>query len=332
MAYLCGMRYSAVFVFLLVLASCSNGGSNDSSTVVESDTSEIKKPEAQAEFNMDSAYSYVQKQVSFGPRVPGTATWKKCHDYLVKFMKEKADTVYLQYGSASTFDGKTIPVNNIIGVFNPEATSRILLCAHWDTRPFADQDTKDRDKPILGANDGASGVGILMEIASQLKKSPVDFGVDIIFFDSEDWGDPSGRVENSFCLGSQYWGNNLHVKNYTADFGVLLDMVGAPNAMFGFEGYSSGMGQSVLSRVWNTASGLGYSQYFKNFQRGYVIDDHYYVMKATKIPMIDIIDADLTTESQFGRYWHTHSDNMDAIDRNTLKAVGHTLMHVLRNY
>ncbi|MCC6818660.1 MAG: M28 family peptidase [Bacteroidia bacterium] len=247
-------------------------------------------------------------------------------------MVSKADSVYLQNGITKTYDGKFIPVNNIIASFNIKAEKRILLCAHWDTRPFADQDTKNRDKPILGANDGASGVGILMEIAAQLKKTPVDIGVDIIFFDAEDWGDNSGQVENSFCLGSQYWGNNLHVKGYKADFGILLDMVGAPNALFGFEGYSMSMAPNYLAKVWNAAAELGYGSYFKSFQRGYVTDDHFYVMKATKIPMIDIIDTDLSTDSHFGKYWHTHDDNMDAIDKATLRAVGHTLMYVVRNY
>ncbi len=317
---------------MLLALACNNSDTKTNDVETSTDTPAVEKPQVQADFNADSAYEYVKTQVDFGPRYPGSKGWAACYQYLVKFMKSKADTVYLPVASAKTYDGKTIPVQNIIAVFNPKASKRILLCAHWDTRPFADQDDKDANKPILGANDGASGVGVLMEIASQIKKQNVDIGVDIIFFDAEDWGDNSGYVENSFCLGSQHWGNNLHVPGYKADFGILLDMVGAPNALFGFEGYSMSMAQNYLAKVWNTASELGYSKYFKSFQRGAVTDDHFYVMKATKIPMIDIIDTDPSTESRFGKYWHTHDDNMDAIDKNTLKAVGHTVLHVVRNY
>jgi Zn-dependent M28 family amino/carboxypeptidase len=140
---------------------------------------------------------------------------------------------------------------NVIASFNPKASKRVLLCAHWDTRPFADQDVKDQDKPILGANDGASGVGILLEIANELKNQPVEIGLDIVLFDAEDWGDNSGKVEDSYCLGSQFWAKNPHVSNYKADFGILLDMVGAPNAVFGFEGYSLSEAQTYLSMVWS---------------------------------------------------------------------------------
>lgn len=322
-----------IFLFSLVVTfnACTDGPKkgNDSNGT---DSSQIVAEVVKTEFNEDSAYQFVKKQVDFGPRMPGSKGYFNCYQYLVKYFKGLADSVYLQTTTAKTYDGKTIPVNNIIASFNPKAGKRILLCAHWDTRPFADQDTKDKDKPILGANDGASGVGILMEIAAQIKKKPINAGIDIVLFDAEDWGDNSGEVENSFCLGSQYWAKNLHEPNYRADFGILLDMVGAPNALFGYEGYSLSQAPNFLSMVWNTASDLGYSNYFKNFERGAVTDDHVYVMKETRIPMLDIIDTDLSTNSHFGKYWHTHSDNMDAIDRKTLKAVGHTLMQVISTY
>lgn len=323
-----------IFIYLtlvFVSFSCSNSGSKGTVGNAEDTTSNAQIP-VQTEFNEDSAYQYVKQQVDFGPRMPGSKGYYNCYQYLVKHFKGLADTVYLQTSTAKTYNGKTIPVNNIIASFNRKAGRRILLCAHWDTRPFADQDTKDQDKPILGANDGASGVGVLMEIASQIKKQPIETGIDIILFDAEDWGDNSGEVENSFCLGSQYWSKNLHEPNYKADFGILLDMVGAPNALFGYEGYSLSQAPNYLSMVWNTAASLGYSNYFKNFERGAVTDDHVYVMKETRIPMLDIIDTDLSTSSHFGKYWHTHNDNMDAIDKKTLKAVGHTLMQVITTY
>lgn len=325
------MRIFLISFLFVLIASCNKQTSN-TNVSENSDTSQVKQPSIQRVFNEDSAYMQVLNQVNFGPRVPGTKTHKQCFDYFVNVLRPLADTLYLQYSTAVTFDKKTIPVMNVVASFNPQASRRILLCAHWDTRPFADQDVKDQNKPILGANDGASGVGILLEIASVLKKQPVDIGVDIVLFDAEDWGDNSGEVEDSYCLGSQYWAKNPHTASYKADFGILLDMVGAPNAVFGFEGYSLAEAQTYLSMVWSSANNAGYSNYFKNFERGYVTDDHVYVMKNLKIPMIDIIDCDVNTASHFGKYWHTHSDNMEAIDKKTLKAVGQTLLNVLSTY
>jgi glutaminyl-peptide cyclotransferase len=319
---------SFVFVFL---ASCNNQTSK-TETVVGEDTAQVNAPVVRRVFNQDSAYTHVFNQVNFGPRVPGTKNHKQCFDYFIKVLRPLADTLYLQYSTALTYDKHTIPVMNIVASFNPKASKRVLLCAHWDTRPFADQDIKDQDKPILGANDGASGVGVLLEIAAVLNKQPVEIGVDIVLFDAEDWGDNSGAIENSYCLGSQFWAKNPHVPSYKADFGILLDMVGAPNAVFGFEGYSLAEAQTYLSMVWSSANNAGYSGYFKNFERGYVTDDHVYVMKHLRIPMIDIIDCDVNTSSHFGKYWHTHADNMNAIDKNTLKAVGQTLLDVISAY
>lgn len=325
------MRYILPFVLVFFIAACSNPEKPADDSIQVPDTS-VLPAVTKRNFNEDSAYLHVARQVAFGPRVPGTTAHKRCHDYLVSVLRSLADTVYLQYATAVTFDRKTIPVMNVIASFNPSATKRVLLCAHWDTRPFADQDTKDMNKPIPGANDGGSGVGVLLELAAALKREPVALGVDIVLFDAEDWGDNSGQTEDSYCLGSQYWGKNPHIPGYKADFGILLDMVGAPNAMFGFEGYSLAEAPAFLTRVWTAAADAGYGGYFRNFQRGYVTDDHYYVMKYTKIPMIDIIDSDPSTESHFGKYWHTHADNMDAIDKRTLKAVGQTLLNVLSAY
>lgn len=327
------MKYLILLLSVVFFLGCNNEPKPTENIEYPEDTIQtepiIKKS---VEFNQENAYLYVKSQVDFGPRVPGTKTHLECYNYLLKHFQGLADTVYVQNTTAVTFDKKTIPVKNIIAAFNPEQKKRVIICAHWDTRPFADQDTKDQDKPILGANDGASGVGIMMEIANILKQNKIDIGVDLILFDAEDWGDNSGRVEDSYCLGSQYWGKNLHQANYNADFGILLDMVGAPNAVFGFEGYSLQNASHVISKVWDAANSAGYGQYFQNKNRGFVTDDHYYMMKHTKIPVIDIIDFDASTDSHFGKYWHTHDDNMDAIDRKTLKAVGQTLVNVLYNY
>ena len=199
--------------------------------------------------------------------------------------------------------------------------------AHWDSRPIADQDRTNSDKPIVGANDGASGVGVLLEISRILDTLPSDMGLDIIFFDAEDLG--ASEVENSFCLGSQYWAKNPHIPNYSARMGVLLDMVGGKDAAFLWESNSNQWGSFLLSHIWSIAQDLGYQAYFKTQNTGMVIDDHVYVYKGRGIPMIDIIDYN--QDRGFPAQWHTHDDDITHIHKPTLKAVGHTLENLLNN-
>lgn len=284
-------------------------------------------------FNADSAFKYVELQVNFGPRVPNTIGHQNTKEWLVAFLKNKADNVIEQNADLTAFDGNVLKSTNIIAEFNPEATKRIMLSAHWDTRPFADQGDEKQDEPISGANDGASGVAVLLEIARQLKTNPIDIGVDIVLFDSEDYGQPANSkyeyMPDSYCLGSQYWAKNLHKANYKADFGILLDMVGAPNAIFTHEGTSVNFANEYIHKVWEIGHQLGYSNYFSYLQTPPITDDHLYINQIAKIPTIDIIQYDKTTPSGFGWYWHTHNDNIEAIDKKTLKAVGQTVLQTL---
>jgi Zn-dependent M28 family amino/carboxypeptidase len=234
---------------------------------------------------------------------------------------------------SQTFDGTKINGKNIIGSFFPENTRRILLAAHWDSRPFADQDPNpaNRDKPIDGANDGASGVGVLLEIARQLKEKTPEIGVDIIFFDSEDWGTHNSQNETGdwWCLGSQHWAKTPHVAGYKADFGILLDMVGAPNAKFMQEGVSNYYASRIVSKVWSKAYRSGHKNYFLNLPSNSITDDHYYVNKIAKIPMINIIHQDVNSETGFTSTWHTLQDHIFNIDKNTLYVVGTTVLGVI---
>lgn len=292
-------------------------------------------------FNMDSAWHYVEAQTLFGPRVPNTDAHKKCKDYLAAEMKRFGAGVVIQNAQLKAFDGTILDSYNIISSFYPERTNRILLCAHWDSRPWSDQDPDDRNwkKPVLGANDGASGVGVLMELARviglDINKgiSKLNYGIDIIFFDSEDYGTPEfykgEKKQDTWCLGSQYWANNKHTENYQAKYGILLDMVGDPAAYFAWEYFSMQYAQSVLNKVWSKAESLGFGKYFKSERGGAVDDDHLYINKIAKIPCIDIIDYNVNSGTGFVPYWHTQSDDMSNIDRNTLNAVGKTLLHVL---
>jgi hypothetical protein len=286
-------------------------------------------------FNEDSAFAYVKKQVDFGPRVNNTAAHVKCGDWMIQFLKEKADTVYVQKADLTGFDGKVLKSRNIIASFNPNAKQRIMLASHWDTRPFADQDSSRQKEAIDGANDGASGVGVLLEIANVLKQNKIDIGIDIVLFDAEDYGAPQGAtttLEESYCLGSIYWSKNKHIPNYTADFGILLDMVGASNATFTKEGTSMMYAGAFVNYVWGIANEIGYSQYFTYEQTGALIDDHKYVNEIANIPMLDIIHRTNETPSGFGAYWHTHNDNINAVNKATLKAVGQTVLHAIYKY
>lgn len=282
------------------------------------------------EFIADSAYAFIKTQCDFGPRVPNSKGHIACGDYLIEKMTSWADTVIVQKGVVTAYDGTRLNFRNIVATFNPQNKNRILLFAHWDTRPWADKDDKDKDKPIIGADDGASGVGVLMEVARLLKLNKIELGIDIIFFDAEDYGKEGGgsEAEDTYALGTQYWTKNLHVPGYTANYGILLDMVGAKNAQFRYEGLSYERASNVVLNVWNTAESLGYSNYFLRQDGGWVTDDHVYVNEMG-IPAIDIINSDLSSRNGFAKHWHTHADNMDVIDKNTLRAVGQTLMSVL---
>ncbi len=293
-------------------------------------------------FNNDSAYIFIEKQVKFGPRVPNTDSHKLCASYLINKLKSYEADVTVQEFVEQAYNGQMLNLKNIIGSYNPEAKKRVLLAAHWDTRPFADKDTDRRNEPIDGANDGASGVGVLLEIARTMSKNELpNIGIDIIFFDGEDYGEhedlenppmKNGRVKIWWCLGSQYWAANPHKTNYSAFYGILLDMVGGHNAQFYKEGGSMQFAPKVVQKVWNTARSLGYSNYFINTNSSGIIDDHIFVSRDAKIPMIDIVEYDQSSPTfYFGDYHHTHKDNLSVINRQTLQAVGETVLYTIYN-
>ena len=291
-------------------------------------------------FNSDSAYHFISEQVAFGPRVPNTLAHRNCAAYLTGKLEGYGARVIEQDFTQEAYDGTKLYLKNIIASFNSEASRNILLAAHWDTRPFADKDTVNINNPIDGANDGGSGVGVLLEIARVLgHNQPPDIGVDIILFDGEDYGEPEslkndpGYKSNAkiwWCLGSQFWSENKHVLNYSAYYGILLDMVGGRNAKFYKEGGSMQFAKKIVNRVWNTGNQLGYQAFFINQLSPGIMDDHIFVNRDAKIPMINIVEFNPNDrEEYFGTYHHTHADNMDIIDPITLKAVGQTLLHVI---
>ena len=288
-------------------------------------------------FSADSAYNFIEKQVAFGPRVPGTKGHKECAEYLIAKFRSYGASVTTQDVELKAYNGDILPSRNIIASFQPEKKDRVLLFAHWDTRPWADSDSDKSNhyKPIPGANDGGSGVGVLLEIARQLASVPTTVGVDIILFDAEDYGlhendvEEYASVSNSWALGSQYWSRRPHEFAYNPKYGILLDIVGAPASQFRKEGYSLHYAPAIVSKVWQHAKNAGFSSYFVDEEGGYITDDHLYVNKTAGIPCIDIINCDPESPNGFGPYHHTMKDDMDWIDKETLKAVGQTVLYVI---
>ncbi|MCH2042758.1 MAG: M28 family peptidase [Saprospiraceae bacterium] len=302
---------------------------------VDVDPPPIKNKVKAPKFDKDKAYGFVKTQVDFGSRVPGSVAHDSCAQWLVAQLESFGAETIMQNGETERHDGKRFPVKNIIGSFNPNAKKRVLLCAHWDSRYLADHDDDEsrHNEPILGADDGASGVGVLLEIARQIQQQPLEkIGVDIIFFDMEDQG-ISGvpnmtNSDKTWCLGSQYWARNKHKSGYDAEYGILLDMVGSKNARFPKEGFSVEHVGPQVNRIWKKAKEKGFGKWFVDQEVGPIIDDHVFVTTMGGIPTLDIINLPGGGRT-FGHYWHTHKDNMDVIDKHTLKAVGQTVLTVL---
>ena len=321
------------FIIVVVFStfwSCKTNTSSEQTTENETTTVLVKAPA----FSGDSAYVFTDKQVKFGPRVPNSTAHTKCGDYLVAELKRLGCNVVEQKFIATHYDGRKLNARNIIGSINPQATKRILLASHWDSRPVADEDPTNKTGAIDGANDGASGVGVLLELArviQQAAQKPT-VGVDLIFFDVEDGGNSAVAKDKftGFCLGSQYWAANKHIPGYSAYYGVLLDMVGAKGATFPRESFSNQYAGEVTRNLWNLASQLGYSSYFIQQDGAAITDDHLPVNETAKIPMVDIIHLQMNNpQKTFFDDWHTHEDDMRNIDPNTLKAVGQTLLQAL---
>jgi hypothetical protein len=318
-------KYFFIVCLLLFGFSCKNNPQSASSN----ESSKIAVPA----FNPDSAYQYTANQVVFGPRVPNTQAHENCKTYLIDELSRFGASITEQQAVVHTYSRTALNITNIIGSFQVEKKNRILLCAHWDSRPFADHDLNPANhrSPIDGANDGAGACGILLEIARQIGLQQPDFGVDIVFFDAEDWGAPEfeSDAQGGWCLGSKYWAQHPHTPGYMAKYGILLDMVSAKNAVFYKERFSSFHAGNIVNKVWEAARVEGYGSYFPNERGGSIQDDHVEINKYLKIPCIDIIHYDPNSNSGFGSYWHTLNDNIDSVDKATLKAVGQTVLYVV---
>lgn len=324
----------------LTLAGCSAKSSAEAETAQNADNEQVTVPA----FNVDSAYAYVQQQVDFGPRVPESPANVACRNWLVsKLQGFGADTAYVQEGVMPNGRGGNVRLGNVFAQFHRDATRRILLLAHYDTRPWADNDpdAANHRMPIDGANDGASGVGVILELARSFAASlPAETGVDVLFTDAEDSGISSDNITDAdavasdltWCLGAQYFAAHLPYRaGAMPRAAVLLDMVGAGDARFGQEYFSRQAAPALVDRVWQTAAQAGHADRFVNGMGGAVNDDHLPLIQAG-IPTIDIIEAANPQTGSFHPSWHTLADGMDNIDRATLQAVGATLNTFIYNY
>lgn len=323
--------YGWVLVTLFLFTACGDDAATADATTDAPASAPARPVDPNAKpvprFDADSAYAYVAKQVAFGPRVMNTPAHEATGEWLIGKLKEFGAEVETQEFTATAFDGTPLESTNIIGRYRPEITDRILLGAHWDTRPFADSQLENDPTAIVnGADDGASGVGVLLEIARQLGKSTPNIGVDIIFFDAEDYGQggEQGGPE-TFGLGSQHYARALQAPK--PRYGILLDMVGGKDAKFRVEQYSQKFAPEVVRKVWSLAAQMNFGDYFVQEYGGGITDDHYFVNTIANVPMIDIIAH--VPQTTFPAHWHTGNDNMDVIDRATLRAAGQVVIAVV---
>ena len=325
-------------IALLIVALIAGAAFNflPSNKAEVSETEEIEKVQPVGpDFNADSAYIYLQEQCDFGPRTMNSVAHDKCEKWIIQKFEQYGCKVTTQKATLNGYDGTPLRSTNIMASYNPEATTRIMFCAHWDCRPWADNDPDSTNwhKPIVAANDAASGVGVMIELARILKGSGLELGVDFICFDAEDYGTPQWfegeDPGDTWALGAQYFASNLP-EGYAPRYGILLDMVGGVGAKFYREGMSMQYAPAIVKKVWNAARQVGYGSYFPKADGGMITDDHIPVNQTANIPCIDVIPYyPDCAQSSFGPTWHTIADNMDNIDKNTLKAVGQTMVQVL---
>jgi len=308
----------------VLISSCKSDP--QPSTQIAEETTNLRAPV----FVADSAFANIERQLAFGYRVPGTKAHKEMQMWAIDKFKSLGAKVIVQDFKADFLGETKVPCANIMAQFYPERTKRILLAAHYDSRKIAEKDNERKEEPIPGADDGGSGVGVLLEIARLISKDALGIGVDMILFDAEDQGD-SGGSETTWAIGSQYWSKNLTPTGYNPRYGILLDMVGSEKATFGKEENSKVINPQLQDKIWTLAKNMGYSDFFRDESYGAVYDDHIPVFQNARIRMVDIINQDPTDRSSFGHYHHTHKDDLSVISKRTLQVVGQVVLAVLYN-
>jgi glutaminyl-peptide cyclotransferase len=297
----------------LAAAACGGGDSGNSTVTVR-----VKRPP----FDADRAFRDLERQVAFGPRIPGSAGHAQQLEWLETELRALADSVFLDPFEHVTGEGHELDLTNVIARFGPADGSRLLLLTHWDTRPRADQSSEvaDRDRPVLGANDGASGTAVLLELARMFNDQPPAGGVEMLFSDGEDYG-PS---TDDMFLGARHYVAGIGSENPPA-YGILLDMVGDADPSFPIEAYSMESAGQVVQRVWGIAADLGYRRFFPMDRTVRVVDDHVQFNEAG-IPVANVIDFEYGPGNSF---WHTPRDVLENTSAQTLLMVGDVVAEVV---
>jgi hypothetical protein len=273
------------------------------------------------EFDGTSAFRYIETQVGFGPRVPGTEPHRRMEEWLGKELAGRADTVVAQRWTHVTAKGDSLPMTNFIARFKPAAPQRLLFLAHWDSRPHADGPAStDSTAPVPGANDGGSGVALLLGVADVLKRAPPAVGVDLLFVDGEDYGDFTA-TPNDVLIGSRHYAAN-QLPGPEPLYAVLFDLVADKDLQIYQEGNSLVGAPEVVSLVWETARTVGQGGTFIDTPRHTLIDDHLELQKAG-IRAIDVVDFDYPS-------WHTPGDTIDKVSAASLQIVGDLAMALVR--
>lgn len=312
-------------ITLLLLAACTGTGEQNQTSYEK----------VSPDFCADSAFAYIEAQCAFGPRTMNSAAHDSCALWIERQFKRLGCEVSTQDAELTLYDGTKVNSRNIIARINPQAAQRIIICSHWDSRPWADHDSDEANHrtPIAGANDGASGVGVLIELARMMQKQAPPVGIDLVCFDAEDcgtpqWADDGDDHQDTWCLGSQYWAQNPHADATTFRYAILLDMVGGANSIFRKEAFSMRNAPRVVDHVWSVGQSLGYTDLFLSEEGGGVTDDHLQIINAG-IPAIDIIANNSEEGYGFNATWHTVGDTPANIDRHVLQAVGQTVAEVI---
>ena len=325
------LTHTLLLLTLMLLAACTGKAAAPAERSAGNPTTASQSPQ----FCADSAYSYVAQQCAFGPRVPGSDAHQQCAAWLESELRRHGAQVTVQEGTMTAYDGTQLPVRNIVGSYNDNARMRVLLISHWDSRHVADQDpdATKRHNPVMGANDGASGVGVLLELARQASLRQPQVGIDIFLTDTEDYGAPEdwngSHDEKWWAMGTQLWCSEQARRGYHAQYGILLDMVGSPDATFYREYYSDRYASAYVNEIWQAAASLGYSQLFIDRENGGITDDHVFINRMLQIPCVDIIDTRVDGNSSFCPQWHTTHDTMEHISAETLGKVGNVLLKLL---
>lgn len=326
-----GKYICTIAVAALLFAGCA-GNKGSEAKASENAPTAVEAPAA----NADSLHCFVARQVAFGPRVPGSEAALSCARFFATSLRDfGADTVSTQEAAVTFADGSQATARNVLGQFNPGAAKRILLLAHYDSRPWADQDPDpaNHTKPIDGANDGASGAAVLLELARLMgAERPDSIGVDLLFVDAEDSGVSGGpESELSWCLGSQKWVEELPYTSHNMPrFAILLDMVGGRDACFHREYFSDRLARPVVDKIWAAANRAGYADRFPNAPGGSVVDDHLHINRAG-IPCVDIIESFNPETDSFNPTWHTMADNLQNIDCETMRVVAQVVANIIYN-